>query len=110
VRCDHLDAFLPELGVERIGVINRLGLFGAKQALIVSSTRVASCGGALAACTEIETPEPSTTAMSFVPLPRLVFSTDGPLFGHHEGTVDETLREVQASMLLQVLSQDFKDA
>ena len=47
--------------------------------------------------------------MSFVPLPRLVFPTDPPPFWTHEGAVYETLREVEATTLLEVLSQGLKD-
>jgi hypothetical protein len=44
------------------------------------STRVTSCGEALAAFTARGRPEASAGAMSFVPLPRLVFPTDPPPF------------------------------
>jgi len=47
--------------------------------------------------------------MSFVPLPRLVFPTDLPLFRPDEGAVHEALGEVEATPLLQVESQGMKN-
>ncbi len=43
--------------------------------------------------------------MSFVPFPRLVVPTDSPLFGAHEGAVDEALGDDQYTVLSQVFEQ-----
>jgi hypothetical protein len=53
-------------------------------------------------------PEPSAIAMSFVPLPRLVFSTPAPLFRGYESTVDEALAQVQPAAFLEVSSERFQ--
>ena len=51
-----------------------------KRSVTVRSTNFTSCGEAELVWTARGRPEPSATAMSFVPLPRLVFPTAKPLF------------------------------
>ena len=60
--------------------IRRFGCSFRKALARVPSTRVTSCGEALCAWRARGEEEPSENAMSFVPLPRLVFPTHDPLF------------------------------
>jgi hypothetical protein len=92
VRSYHLDALLGQRLIQRVAVISfipnqPLGLIRGKGPR-VSWTRVTSCGEADAAWTETARPEPSATAMSFVPLPRLVFPTPSPLYCYHKCSIN----------------------
>jgi hypothetical protein len=49
-------------------------------------------------------------AMSFVPLPRLVFPTLAPLFRHHERAIDKALGQIDVSPGFQVLCQRLQQA
>src|SRR5215210_9562576 len=60
--------------------IRRFGFSFRKALARVGPTRVSSCGLALSVWRARGTEEPSENAMSFVPLPRLVFPTRAPLF------------------------------
>jgi hypothetical protein len=60
--------------------INLSGFASTNRFSSVSSTSRTSCGEALPTDMATGKPAPSATAMSFVPLPRLVFPTPGPPF------------------------------
>jgi hypothetical protein len=47
----------------------------------------------------------SATAMTFVPLPRLVVPTPRPLLGHHAGAVDGALGQIEPAPLVRILRQ-----
>jgi hypothetical protein len=81
VRGDHLDTLALKLRVERVRVvrpvcaINSFGFSPMDLDTKACSTSVTSCGEALVTLTARGRPELSATAMSFVPLPRLVVPT-----------------------------------
>jgi len=85
VRGDHLDTLLGERFVEQFGVVGLVpdqpfGLLGDEPAVQYIPTRVTSCWLALVAYTETGRLEQSASAVSFLPLPRLVFPTARPPF------------------------------
>ncbi len=85
MRGDQLDALLFQLGIELVTVVGLISdqssrVWATNLPWTVSGTTVTSCGEADAMCTATGRPWRSATAMIFVPLPRLVFPTQSPLF------------------------------
>jgi hypothetical protein len=74
----------------------------------VASTRETSCGEALSVWRARGIEEPSENAMIFVPLPRLVFPTDAPFFGHHKRAVYVARWEIYLPSLFEIFCQSFK--
>lgn len=109
MRCYHINslrlgAFIQD--VAAIGLVSDQFLVFSSTNLAsrVNSTSLTSCGEALAAHMETGRPAGSAIAMAFVPLPRLIFPTQSPLFSHYERAIDKALREVEAPSRPQVLS------
>jgi hypothetical protein len=82
---NHFNAHGSQLLIQWITIVGSISnqplrSFQDKSSARVASTRVTSCGEALSMWMAIGRPEQSATAMTFVPLPRLVFPTARPLF------------------------------
>lgn len=85
MRGNNGDSLLCHLGIELVAVVGlvpdqSLRGIGEKPALDSTLDKVTSCGEADATCMATGRPWRSATAMIFVPLPRLVFPTQSPLF------------------------------
>ena len=85
MRRNHFNSFFSKSLIDgslsyALSPISKSGTSSINLFSSVCSTSLTSCGLALVTHTAIGRPAPSATAMSFEPLPRLVFPTPGPLF------------------------------